>query len=51
VFGGARSSLGLPSYVKGLGAILVEMGQQQALERRVQLHVDIATELLNRLDA
>jgi hypothetical protein len=51
VFGGSRSSLGLPSYVKGLGAILVEMGQQQALERRVQLHVDIATELLNRLEA
>jgi hypothetical protein len=51
VFGGSRSSLGLPSYVKGLGAILVEMGQQQALERRVQLHVDIATEMLNRLEA
>ena len=50
-FGGSRSSLGLPSYVPGLGAILVEMGQQQALERRVQMHVDLATELLTRLQA
>ncbi len=50
-FGGSRSSLGLPSYVKGMGAILVEMGQQQAIERRVQIHVDLATELLTRLEA
>jgi hypothetical protein len=51
VFGGSRSSLGLPNYVPGLAAILVEMGQQQPLERRVQMHVDIVKEALVRLGA
>jgi hypothetical protein len=43
---GSRSSLSLPEYVPGLAAILVEMGQQQDLERRVQLHVDFVQEAL-----
>lgn len=48
---GSRSSLGLPSHIPGLAAILVEMGQQQPLERRVQLHVDIVQEALRVLGA
>ncbi len=48
---GSRSSLGLPTHIPGLAAILVEMGQQQDLERRVQLHVDIVEEALRVLDA
>ena len=48
---GSRSSLGLPSHIPGLAAILVEMGQQQDLERRVQLHVDIVQEALRVLGA
>jgi hypothetical protein len=43
------SSLSLNRNVPGLTPILVEMGQQQALERRVQLHVDIFDELARRL--
>ena len=43
------SSLNLNRNVAGLTPILVEMGQQQALERRVQLHVDIFEELAHRL--
>jgi len=43
------SSLSLNRNVPGLTPILVEMGQQQALERRVALHVDIFTELTRRL--
>jgi hypothetical protein len=43
------SSLNLNREVPGLIPILVEMGQQQVLERRVQLHVDIFTELAHRL--
>ncbi len=46
--GGSRSSLGLPRAVPGLLAFLVEMGQQQPLERRVQLHIDVLTEFLRR---
>ena len=48
---GSRSSLGLPMHVPGLAAILVEMGQQQDLERRVQLHVDVVQEALRILSA
>jgi hypothetical protein len=51
VFGGSRSSLGLPNHVKGLAAILVEMGQQQTLERRTQMHVEIVQEALTHLGA
>ena len=43
------SSLNLNRDVPGLTPILVEMGQQQALERRVQLHIDIFEELARRL--
>jgi hypothetical protein len=48
---GSRSSLGLPTHIPGLAAILVEMGQQQDLERRIQLHVDIVSEALKLLGA
>jgi hypothetical protein len=48
---GSRSSLGLPQHIPGITAILVEMGQQQDLERRIQLHVDIVQEALHVLDA
>ena len=51
VFGGSRSSLGLPNHVPGLSAILVEMGQQQTLERRTQMHVEIVQEALTHLGA
>lgn len=44
-FGGGRSSLGLPSHVPGLNPILVEMGQQQPLERRIALHVAMVNEV------
>jgi hypothetical protein len=47
---GGRSSLGLGRHVLGLLPILVEMGQQQALERRVALHVDVAREVLRRAE-
>lgn len=47
--GGSSSSLGLPRWIPNLSAILVEMGQQQALERRIALHVDIATEAMRLL--
>jgi hypothetical protein len=43
------SSLNLHRDVPGLTTILVEMGQQQALERRVQLHVDIFYQLARQL--
>jgi hypothetical protein len=43
------SSLSLNREVPGLIPILVEMGQQQPLERRIQLHVDIFEELARRL--
>lgn len=47
--GGSRSSLGLPLYVPGTMAFLVEMGQQQPLERRVQLHVELLLEFMRQL--
>jgi len=49
VFGGSRSSLGLSTHVPGLTAILVEMGQQQPLERRIALHVEIVYEVAGRI--
>jgi hypothetical protein len=49
VSGGSRSSLGLPSHVPGLVSLLVEMGQQQALDRRVALHVDVLREVLRQV--
>jgi Succinylglutamate desuccinylase / Aspartoacylase family len=48
VFGASRSSLGLSTYIPGLAAILVEMGQQQALERRVAMHFDIVQEAMRQ---
>jgi len=45
----SRSSLGLSTHIPGLLALLVEMGQQQALERRVALHVDIAQEAMRQV--
>lgn len=49
VGGRSRSSLGLSTHVPGSIALLVEMGQQQALERRIALHVDIVQEIVRRL--
>jgi hypothetical protein len=51
VSGGSRSSLGLPAHVPGLVSFLVEMGQQQALERRVALHIDVLQQLMRTLGA
>ena len=48
---GSRSSLGLSSHVPGASAILVEMGQQQDLARRVALHVDFVRETLHQVGA
>lgn len=47
--GGGSSSLGLPRWLPGLSAILFEMGQQQPLERRVALHVDVVREAMRLL--
>jgi hypothetical protein len=46
--GVSSSSLGIPNFAPGVVSILVEMGQQQALERRIALHVDMFTEFLRR---
>ncbi len=46
--GVSSSSLGLSTFVPGVVAILVEMGQQQSLERRIALHVDMLQEFLRR---
>ncbi len=48
VSGGMHSSSALPTYVPGLVALLVEMGQQQALDRRVELHFEVLNEVLHR---
>jgi hypothetical protein len=40
------SSLGIPRFAEGVIAVLVEMGQQQALERRIALHVDVLSEIM-----
>lgn len=47
--GVSRSSLGLSQIVPGVISVLVEMGQQQSLERRVALHVDMLSEFLRRV--
>jgi hypothetical protein len=49
VSGGSRSSLGLPAHIPGLVSILVEMGQQQALERRVALHVEVLQQVMREI--
>ncbi|HLF71063.1 MAG TPA: succinylglutamate desuccinylase/aspartoacylase family protein [Dehalococcoidia bacterium] len=48
VSGGSQSSLGLPRYIENLTVLLVEMGQQQLLSRRVALHVDVFQEVARR---
>ena len=47
--GRSRSSLGLSTHIPGSIALLVEMGQQQALARRIALHVDIVQEVARRV--
>jgi hypothetical protein len=47
--GRSRSSLGLSTHLPGSIALLVEMGQQQALERRIALHVDIVREVARQV--
>ena len=49
VSGGSRSSLGLPAHVPGLISILVEMGQQQPIERRVALHIDVLQQVMRNI--
>jgi hypothetical protein len=44
--GRGTSSLGLNRFAPGLTTILVEMGQQQALERRIALHLQVLAEVL-----
>jgi hypothetical protein len=44
-----RSSLGLSTHIPGSIALLVEMGQQQGLDRRIALHVDIVQETMRQL--
>lgn len=44
--GVSRSSLGISQFVPGVISVLVEMGQQQSLERRAALHVDMFTEFV-----
>jgi hypothetical protein len=46
--GVSSSSLGIPNFAPGVISILVEIGQQQALERRIALHVDTVAEFLRR---
>ena len=46
---GRRSSLGLPQHLPGLAALLVEMGQQQTLERRIALQVEVIEEVGRRI--
>ncbi len=46
--GVSSSSLGIPNFAPGVISILVEMGQQQALERRISLHLDMFQEFLHR---
>ena len=49
VSGGSRSSLGLLQWVPGITAILVEMGQQQTLERRIALHVEVFQQVMREV--
>lgn len=46
---GSRSSLGLGLLFPNVAAILVEMGQQQSLERRIALHVQVVEETLRQM--
>jgi len=46
--GRGTSSLGISRYVEGLVPVLVEMGQQQALERRIALHVQVLEEVMRQ---
>jgi hypothetical protein len=45
----SRSSLGLSTHIPGLIALLAEMGQQQALDRRVAIHVDVVGEAMRQV--
>ena len=48
--GSGTSSLSVTRHVPGLAAaLLVEMGQQQGLERRIALHVDVAREVARHI--
>lgn len=49
--GGSRSSLGLGAFVPGVTPMLVEMGQQQSLQRRVALHVEVLREVMRQTGA
>ena len=44
------TSLGLGRRYPNMAAILVEMGQQQPLERRIDLHVQVVAETIRELD-
>lgn len=47
--GSGSSSLNLPRHMPGLSVLLVEMGQQQSLERRIALHVEVTEEASRRI--
>ncbi|HWC30328.1 MAG TPA: succinylglutamate desuccinylase/aspartoacylase family protein [Dehalococcoidia bacterium] len=47
--GRSRSSLGLSTHIPGSIALLVEMGQQQQLARRIAIHVDVVNEVARRI--
>ena len=47
--GRGTSSLGLNGYFPGLTTLLVEMGQQQSLERRIALHITALDEALRQM--
>ena len=49
VSGGSASSLGLPRHVADLAVLLVEMGQQQALDRRIALHVAVHAQVMREI--
>jgi hypothetical protein len=46
ISGGSRSSLGIGSLYRDVAALTVEMGQQQPLDRRVALHVQVVEDAL-----
>ena len=47
--GRGTSSLGLNRFFSGLVTVLVEMGQQQTLERRIALHIKVLDEVLQEI--
>jgi succinylglutamate desuccinylase/aspartoacylase family protein len=49
VSGGSRSSLGLSQHIPGITSLLVEMGQQQALERRIALHIEVLKTVMGQV--